>query len=549
MTGFSVWLKGVRGKLLFLVSFATVMFAVLGVVSYRTIVMQGNELTAFNNVTALEIRYTGAMESSMNAIVRYFWAAYVSKDDKETQDRLALAKDNVKRFDERLEQLLALPIASEVRDIMKPVQEGWKEAKASVPEIITELAYNKPEHDKIAHDIIAGKLRSNMAVIGKNLREVLDLRNASMKENAIKSEKEAATVRITILAVSVSAIVILFLFGLWVASNLANALEKVAQQISDSGTQVSSASEQISNSAQQLAATSSEQASAVEETSASMEEISAMVENNARNSEQGLELVDAVLTNTLHGDESMQEFKLAMEDILESNKKIEKLVKVIEEIGGKTAIIDEIVFQTKLLSFNASVEAERAGEHGRGFAVVAQEVGNLAQMSGKAALEISSIVKVSTKEAKEIASENREKVERGGKLVDDAATVLGEIRSGAEKVQEGSRQIAAASKEQATGIKQVTSAIENINKATQETAATSEEAAGAGEELSSQARHLDTLVAQLGKLVNGSGRAKNINTTKVQTVLHDNKNMESFTPITSNVVSLQPKGGKTSTQT
>ena len=66
---------------------------------------------------------------------------------------------------------------------------------------------------------------------------------------------------------------------------------------------------------------------------------------------------------------------------------------IIQEIEDKTKAIDEIVFQTKLLSFNASVEAERAGEHGRGFSVVAQEVGNLAQLSGKSAAEINEILK------------------------------------------------------------------------------------------------------------------------------------------------------------
>jgi methyl-accepting chemotaxis protein len=192
-----------------------------------------------------------------------------------------------------------------------------------------------------------------------------------------------------------------------------------------------------------------------------------------------------------------------MKEINEANNKVEQLVKVIGEIGEKTAVIDEIVFQTKLLSFNASVEAERAGEHGRGFAVVAQEVGNLAQMSGKAATEISGIVKESIKSAEAVVTDNKRKVEVGSGLVNQSAQVLQQMKKAAEQMAASARQIMNASKEQSTGVKQVSLAMDNLNKATQDTAATAEEAAGAGEELSAQATHLDGYVGELAKIIHG----------------------------------------------
>lgn len=83
-------------------------------------------------------------------------------------------------------------------------------------------------------------------------------------------------------------------------------------------------------------------------------------------------------------------------------KEIKEILEVIPLIKKKTNIIDEIVFKTQLLSFNASIEAERAGENGRGFSVVAQEIGNLAQTSGSAASDISDLIKSSLKKSQQL---------------------------------------------------------------------------------------------------------------------------------------------------
>ncbi|MHA0111674.1 methyl-accepting chemotaxis protein, partial [Klebsiella pneumoniae] len=76
----------------------------------------------------------------------------------------------------------------------------------------------------------------------------------------------------------------------------------------------------------------------------------------------------------------------------DANSQLQSISNIIGEISAKTNIINDIVFKTQLLSFNASIEAARAGQHGRGFAVVAEEVGNLAQMSGNAAKEIRALL-------------------------------------------------------------------------------------------------------------------------------------------------------------
>lgn len=71
---------------------------------------------------------------------------------------------------------------------------------------------------------------------------------------------------------------------------------------------------------------------------------------------------------------------------------IQDLINFVEEVSSKSKVIHDIAFKTKVLSFNASVEAERAGARGRGFSIVAQEMKRLAEISGKAAEEIASLV-------------------------------------------------------------------------------------------------------------------------------------------------------------
>jgi methyl-accepting chemotaxis protein len=265
--------------------------------------------------------------------------------------------------------------------------------------------------------------------------------------------------------------------------------------------QVANASIQLSDSAKQLSENSIKQATSIDQTSSSLEEMSNTISTNIEQVENVSQRSTEVSSISSDATNSMNQLEEAMKDILDSNDKIEQLVGIIKNIADKIKVLDEIVFQTKLLSFNASVEAERAGEYGRGFAVVAQEVGNLAVLSGKSAVEIDQIVKNSVKQTEEITKENKIKAQKGKDLALSTAKILNNISMQIANVNESSISVLGSSKQQKIGINQINQAMLEIDKASQENTTTAENTAKYANSLEDQVKALHGVVDTVSHVV------------------------------------------------
>jgi methyl-accepting chemotaxis protein len=261
--------------------------------------------------------------------------------------------------------------------------------------------------------------------------------------------------------------------------------ERLASMISkvrDSSSLIDVGSKEIATGNADLSARTESQASSLEQTAASMEQLTNTVRQNAENARQANHLVVAASDHAVKGGQVVSQVVTTMGSIQESSRKI------VDIIG----VIDGIAFQTNILALNAAVEAARAGEQGRGFAVVAAEVRNLAQRSAAAAKEIKALI-----------GDSVDKVNAGGKLVDEAGDTMNQIVTSVKHVADIMSEITSASQEQSHGIEEVNQAISQMDEMTQQNAALVEEAAAAAESMQHQASSLKKVVSVF-KLDSGS---------------------------------------------
>lgn len=250
-------------------------------------------------------------------------------------------------------------------------------------------------------------------------------------------------------------------------------LRDIISQIQSASEQVSAGAAEISSSSQSLSTGATEQAASLEEINASMMEISSRSKANDESARHANVLAVQAKTAAESGNHQMQAMMEAMTKINESSANIARIIKAI----------DEIAFQTNLLSLNAAVEAAHVGTLGKGFAVVADEVRNLANRSAKAAKETSELV------------ENLVKgVESGHEISLKTQETFGSIVEAVMKTATIMEEVALASSEQNHGTQEVSAGLSQIEVVTQSIAANSEETAASSVDLSHQANQLNELM-------------------------------------------------------
>jgi len=308
---------------------------------------------------------------------------------------------------QKIKEQEELLFIKESKDILEEVKNG------SYSHIIQAKTSNQSleEFKKVVNDMIIDT-KNHFKIINTILNEYTyyDYRNNLVLENISKDGE--------------------FMTLVGSINQLKNAITQMLLENKQNGVELQQSSETLLDNVFKLNSSSKEASSSLEDTTIVLEQITQNVSETSQKTVEMSTLANDVINSAKKGQTLANKTSVSMDEINEE----------VCSINEAISIIDQIAFQTNILSLNAAVEAATAGEAGKGFAVVAQEVRNLANKSTEAAKDIKKLVESANNKANEgkiVANEMIEGYNNLSKNIDKTIGLINEVAVTSKQQQEG----------------------------------------------------------------------------------------------------------------
>jgi methyl-accepting chemotaxis protein len=341
-----------------------------------------------------------------------------------------------------------------------------------IPKLLISLESN--DQEKI--DYYDGYLYTIIDPLTDKIQELIELQLDIAQEERQKAETVLRFVLITY-SIAITATAIAIIINFWVTSQLRKQMTQVVQTAEMSSLQVTTSATEIAASGKQLEATITEQVASTNEVTATAQEIA----NTSRELVNTMDHVANLALQTAHfaqeSQDNLSAMKMAMGQLSNSTNGISSRLGIMNEkannINSVITTITKVADQTNLLSLNAAIEAEKAGEYGAGFAVVAREIRRLADQTAVATLEIEQMVKemqsavsIGVMEMDKFSREVKNNVENVGLISQQIAQVIDQVQTITPQFTLVNHNM----EEQSQGAQQISIAMGQLSEASQQTA-------------------------------------------------------------------------------
>lgn len=286
-------------------------------------------------------------------------------------------------------------------------------------------------------------------------------------------------------------------------NRLAEDLSELVGQVQRSGIQVNTTATQIAASAREQQSTSHQIAATTAEIGATSKEISATSKELVKTMNEVTQVAEETADLAGSGQTAIARMEATMRQIVEASTSVTAKLAVLSEktanINSVTTTITKVADQTNLLSLNAAIEAEKAGEYGLGFAVVAMEIRRLADQTAVATYDIEKMIReMQSAVATGVMGMDKfsDEARRGVEEIRQVSTHLAQIIQQVQTLSPRFQTVNEGMHAQATGAHQISETLTQLSEASQQTADSLRQSNQAIEQLNSAARGLQTSVAR-----------------------------------------------------